>query len=445
MSPALRSVRFVLLFCAGVVSAALPHHRLWAQETPLSPVVQVAVNYAPGKSTMISGFVVAEGRFVLTQASTLDGAYDIAVAFSNSEVLDPVMEHVDERFNVALLRLPGPVKAWLSAASTLPAGETAATVLGAPEAFLVGKASVRLTPIPGLRRWRITPGIPPAFRGAPIVNTAGELLGIAVEEPKGAAVVGVPVSEFLPMVSGRSGAFGATPATPAPAPAPVPVERAAVATELGRPLASLVNARLIAALEPRVQLRLPPEPARGKAAEPASKPVAAAAAMPAAPRHPAAATPTPVASAPIKTGAPAAVPATTSAPRTTAGLASGSLENMAAWEARIRSEPENIDLRFSYADTLLSAGQFLRAVELLEQAQARFPAVPRVYWHLAHAYWQRSMHKDDGSHRRSMEKKSYLKARVAFETFLRMAPQDSRAAEARLRLKLLREADFGRY
>ncbi len=46
----------------------------------LSAVVQVAVNYGPGQSTMISGVIVGEGRFVLTQASVCEGAKDIEVA-----------------------------------------------------------------------------------------------------------------------------------------------------------------------------------------------------------------------------------------------------------------------------------------------------------------------------------------------------------------------------
>ena len=63
----------------------------------LVPVVQVAANYAPGKSTMISGLLVGGGRFVLTQANILNGAYDTAVAFTNTDVLDPVLERFDEQ------------------------------------------------------------------------------------------------------------------------------------------------------------------------------------------------------------------------------------------------------------------------------------------------------------------------------------------------------------
>ena len=74
-------------------------------------VVQVGVNYGPGKSTMISGFLVGGGRFVLTQASILDGAYDTAVAFTNMDVVDPVLERLYERLNIAVLRLPRAMKA----------------------------------------------------------------------------------------------------------------------------------------------------------------------------------------------------------------------------------------------------------------------------------------------------------------------------------------------
>lgn len=101
-------------------------------------------------------------------------------------------------------------------------------------------------------------------------------------------------------------------------------------------------------------------------------------------------------------------------------------------------------LRFGYADELISAGRYERAVELLEQTREQFPSEAQVYWHLGHAYWQQSLHKPDGNRRRSMEKKAFLKTLAAFETFLEMAPDDPRAFQARYRLDLLKRAQFGR-
>lgn len=88
------SGRRTLLLCVTLALALSPIAHAQRDGEALSPVVQVAANYGPGKSTMISGFVVGRGAFVLTQANILDGAYDTAVAFANGDVIDPVVEHV---------------------------------------------------------------------------------------------------------------------------------------------------------------------------------------------------------------------------------------------------------------------------------------------------------------------------------------------------------------
>jgi len=142
---------------------------------------------------------------------------------------------------------------------------------------------------------------------------------------------------------------------------------------------------------------------------------------------------------PASTRATPVAPPTASAPR--AAPPAGTAED---WEVRIRSEPQNVSLRFSYAEQLINRGSIPQAVELLEQAKEQFPSEPQVYWHLAHAYWQNSLHKPDGSRRRSMEMKSYLKTLAAFETFLEMAPDDPQAYQARYRLDVLKRAQFGR-
>ena len=137
---------------------------------PVSPTVQVGVNYGPGRSTMISGVVVGEGKFVLTQADVLEGAREIAVAFTDREVMEPAVERVYRRGNAALLRLPEVVKAEMPLLREFPPGQIKASVVGAPSAFEIAKLYVRLAPIQGAARWRISPELPPAFRGAPIVS-----------------------------------------------------------------------------------------------------------------------------------------------------------------------------------------------------------------------------------------------------------------------------------
>ena len=231
----------------GVAAAATPG--------TLVPVVQVAVNYSPGKSTMISGLLVDGGRFVLTQASILHGAYATAVAFTNTDVLDPVLERLDGRLNIAVLRLPRPVRAEFAAVAELPSGELRATIVGAPTAFETSKLSVFLKPVAGGRRWEIVPAIPLAFRGAPILDSAGRLLGIAVEEPEGTSVVGIPVMELRDLVPGlavrRSSATPAAPVAP-----PARASQSAVV-----PPVSTSNA-VAPAPEPKAEGEPAPPPAR---------------------------------------------------------------------------------------------------------------------------------------------------------------------------------------
>ncbi len=449
----------------------------------LAPVVQVAVNYAPGKSTMISGFLVGGGRFVLTQASILHGAYDTAVAFTNTDVLDPVLERFDGRLNIAVLRLPRPVRAEFAAVAELPSGELRATIVGAPTAFETGKLSVFLKPLAGGRRWEIVPAIPLAFRGAPILDSAGRLLGIAVEEPESTSVVGIPVSELRDLVPDlavrRSSATVAAPAQPParasqsaavpPASASSAARPAAEPKVEGEPAPPPARASQSAAVPPvstSNAVAPAPEPkAEGESElpktvlEPIERPLAGVSASVPAAKVEVQPPPEP---APTVAGRPlpeeveaeegearksAAGSETATTGRSSAKQASSPLPTAAdpgGWEVRIRQDPDDIQLRLRYADALLGAGDYRQTVAVLEKAQQRFPLVPRVYWYLAHAYWHQSLHKPDGGRRRSMEKKAYRKSLAAFETFLALAPDDPRAPEARYRLNLLKQAQYGR-
>ena len=442
------AARRVFLLSTLLVAVAFGVAAAATTET-LAPVVQVAVNYAPGKSTMISGFLVGGGRFVLTQASILHGAYDTAVAFTNTDVLDPVLERFDGRLNIAVLRLPRPVRAEFAAVAELPSGELRATIVGAPTAFETGKLSVFLKPLAGGRRWEIVPAIPLAFRGAPILDSAGRLLGIAVEEPESTSVVGIPVAELRDLVPDlavrRSSATVAAPAQPparasqsaavppvstSNAVAPAPEPKAEGESELPktalepieRPLAG-VSASVPAA---KVEVQPPPEPAPTVGDRPLPEEVEAE-------------------DGKARKSAAGSETATTG--RSSAKQACSPLPTAAdpgGWEVRIRQDPDDLQLRLRYADALLGAGDYRQTVAVLEKAQQRFPLVPRVYWYLAHAYWHQSLHKPDGGRRRSIEKKAYRKSLAAFETFLALAPDDPRAPEARYRLSLLKQAQYGR-
>ena len=434
----------LLVAAAFGVAAAAP------VET-VAPVVQVAVNYAPGKSTMISGLLVGGGRFVLTQANIRHGAYDTVVAFTNTDVLDPVLERFDAQLNVAVLRLPRPVRAEFAAVAELPVGELPATIVGAPTAFRTGKLSVLLKPVTGGRRWEIVPAVPLAFRGAPILDSEGRLLGIAVEEPESTTVVGIPITELGDLVPGLSvQRLNASPAAPAPEPArasqpevaPPASESKTVAPPeskpegeseppreapepVGLPLTELPVPNLAAGVE----VRPPPKPAPAVTGEPVveAEEVAEEEEKP----------------APQPAAGPNTAPTVRSSEEQAAATNPGAADP-GVWEARIRQDPDDPQLRFRYAEASLGAGDYRKAVEVLEKAQQRFPLVPRVYWYLAHGYWHQSLHNPDGRRRRSMENKTYRKSLAAFETFLALAPNDPRAPEARYRLNLLKQAQYGR-
>ena len=436
-----------------LVAAALGVAAAAPVET-VAPVVQVAVNYAPGKSTMISGLLVGGGRFVLTQADILHEAYDAVVAFTNTDVLDPVLERFDEQLNVAVLRLPRAVRAEFAAVAELPVGELPATIVGAPTAFRTGKLSVLLKPVTAGRRWEIVPAVPLAFRGAPILDSEGRLLGIAVEEPESTTVVGIPITELADLIPGlavqRLNAVPASPAASAPKPAqasqpelapPASGSKTVAPPEskpegeseppreapepVGLPLTQLPVPNSAAGVE----VRPPPKPApavTGEAVVEAEE-VAAEEEKP----------------APQPAAGPKPAPAVRSSEKQAAATNPGAADP-GVWEARIRQDPDDPQLRFRYAEARLSAGDYWKAVEVLEKAQQRFPLVPRVYWYLAHGYWHQSLHNPDGRRRRSMENKTYRKSLAAFETFLTLAPNDPRAPEARSRLNLLKQAQYGR-
>jgi hypothetical protein len=82
-------------------------------------------------------------------------------------------------------------------------------------------------------------------------------------------------------------------------------------------------------------------------------------------------------------------------------------------------------------------------VKLLEEACKQFPDEMQLHYHLGFAYWYKAAFKPDGTLRKTMERAPYRKARQEFETFLKQAPNDPRAADARVRLDILRRAQYG--
>lgn len=540
-------------FLVAAVSAAVAPAR--PQTASVSPVVQVAVNYGPGKSAMISGVVVGEGDMVLTQASVLKGAREIVVALTNTDILDAEVLRVNTALNVALVRLEKRVPAEFPVMTEVPPGTVSAVIQGCPEAFQIAKSYVKLVPAPPGNTWVLQPTVPPSFRGAPILSASGTLLGLVVESE--GQFIGRPFAQLAAFVRGEPGTasrLGENPARPVvpgaqtsapplPAARPLPpgaaaesrerrpeaprkqkveeteapaapplvppaperpavqpprnqtgAERASAEPAVEKPadwpdesvrlLQPATAAKVLTpaakalvesapALPPAVLaapfLALPPTGLARTLERPAPPPVPrqeppAEAARPAAegaveePRaEPTPALPQPVAAAkrnipatereaePPAKRPPGRIPESrvaTAQPQRPSGGPPETDPVIAQWHARLAAEPENLELRFQFAQALMQGHRYSEAVALLEQVQAAHPRIAIVYWHLGQALWQQGIRKKDGSTRRSMDRTAYRRTIAAFEEFVNLAPADPLADTARVLLSRLRSADM---
>jgi hypothetical protein len=400
----------------------------------VSPIVQVGINYGPGKSTMVSGFLVAEGRLVMTQANLLEGAREIAVALSNTDVLDAEVERIDAGLNVAWLRVPHRARAELTPMPDLPAGEISAKVVGSPTAFHASTINVRLVPSGDPPRWKIEPPLAPAFRGAALLSISGTLLGIAIQQAGNGAIVGLPSAQFAalwPELGGEAAAEARqvqvpNPTSQVPGSGPQsPKSDSGVEEVPAPPALSGIDAgpssrRVTAMLADLPPWSIPMIDLTSAKASPAPS-------APAGPVSGQSATAQPQAAAHPPTPAPAPAPA----PR---HVVSG-----AAAAGEPAAQPETLEAFIKSAEALTEKARFYEAVEVLDKAREKYPRAPDVYWHLAHAYWQQALHKRDGQRRASMEAGAYRKSMAAFEVFLKIAPNDPRAPQARYRLESLRK------
>jgi outer membrane protein assembly factor BamD (BamD/ComL family) len=102
-----------------------------------------------------------------------------------------------------------------------------------------------------------------------------------------------------------------------------------------------------------------------------------------------------------------------------------------------------LDTFLQQAADYMQSKAYPKAVDTLEEALRQHPDEAKLYFQLALAYWYKALQKPDGSRRTTMEKTSYHKAVKAFQTFLERAPNDPLANEARMRLTVLRNAQYG--
>jgi hypothetical protein len=236
--------------------------------------------------------------------------------------------------------------------------------------------------------------LPAHFRGGPLLDRQDRLIGILIQEREDAALVGIPLVVFAGAISPRPSSAPAAAENAgmvaASGPAPVP----------GEPRFSLPD------------LRLPlPAPATGWMWADASPPP-----VPPAP----ALAPTPI--QPVNSGDAAAFVPASSPP------------------APVSNPVEKAILA---AADQIQKKEYINAVTTLEDALKAYPDQPQLHYHLAFAYWCRAALKPDGKLRGNMDPSFYRKTIAEFETFLKQAPADPRAADTRVRLDLLRRAKPG--
>jgi TolA-binding protein len=156
--------------------------------------------------------------------------------------------------------------------------------------------------------------------------------------------------------------------------------------------------------------------------------------------------PATVASAPPPTNA---VPPVTPPPATSSGSAfdSRAKDNpskvVAVSNVEAKTTPRDVNAFLQEAAELMQKKDYAKAVDTLEEAVRVHPEAANLNFQLALAYWYKALQKPDGSRRTTMEKASYHKAIKSFQTFLEKAPNDPLANEARMRLTVLRNAQYG--
>jgi TolA-binding protein len=486
------------LFLASVLTLALSGPvRAQAQE-PTSGIVQVAVSYGPKQEAYFSGVVVGDGRMILTDAAGTAKAREIAIAFSDGEVLETVMAQIQYFNHVAMLPMTSrhgqvvplsPLGREIS-----PQGDVEAVLGGAPKSFQVDRRPVHLHPVGSgsTLRWQITPPPPAQFRGGPVLSSQGQLIAMVVLED--GALVGMPLgNEMVAMVDVSAGpspainaavkapdhpttepttapksAEGRTVTPPADVKAentdrpreeakPAPVEASVKTSDkpAAVPADSLTSVFKDAAIAPlHVEAPVVPRPPPA-----ASGPTVPSVNVPLPPIRAAwawkAAVPPPAAAAPAaqvaKQVAPAAPPQQTpppdvrveaknNPPKVTLGAptATASADSKSSETARL-----DVDTFLHQAADLMQKKDYPKAVDTLEEALRVHPEAANLHFQLALAYWYKALQKPDGTRRTSMEKGSYHKAMKSFETFLEKAPNDPLANEARMRLTVLRNAQYG--
>jgi hypothetical protein len=475
---------------------------LCAQEPP-SGIVQVAVNYGPRQDAFFTGVVVGDGRMILTDGAAAARAREIAIAFSDGEILETVMAQIQFFNHIAVLPMAGHHGQIVSLAplarDTAPQADVEAVAGGAPKAFQVDRRVVHLHPVGAgaALRWQITPAVPAEYRGGPLLSTQGQLIAMIVQE--GETLVGMPLGEMLAMVEVAAAPAAPIPLTrPAAKPPAEPEVKPAAAEPVRmakttppadeKPAIRQPTPSAPPAVETKIAENKPPAITPEKSDKAVKTPPAAPSAAPPAARPDTPPTEDALSSV-FKDSAigalhmevpvvpKASAPKTSVPPVVAVNLPLRPIRSAWVWKAAVPPPPEAATVKVAQAappepsktaqppgedakptasatprdlqELVAAASDFMqkkeypKAVDALEAALQQHPEAVTLHFQLALAYWYKALQKPDGSPRSSMEKTAYHKAIKSFETFLEKAPNDPLAAAARMRLTVLRNAQFG--
>ncbi len=404
----------------------------------LAFVVQVAVHYGPQRDALLSGVVAADGRTILTDPGSLEGAQEISVAFTDLEVLDADARPGSPTVAIGIVDLRqahGPKATFVPADTAV--GELEALAGGAPESFRLATTPVRLRPMRGTgaqMRWDITPVLPTYYRGGALLDAQGRVLGLIVRERDSGIMVGVPLRVFADLAGvnlARAGAAAQPALVPRIPEAPLPLRGRPAGVE-SQPAPSETRAR--AGSQPPAPRKVePPTPVVRYLELPLAPPATGWVWRSAAPPPPqvarASSEPPPIAGKPAS-------------PETAAPSAGG---GSTPPERQAVPEPgEDVLRRIRWANEQNQYGNRAGAVASLEDALKTYPDQPVLYYHLGFAYWSLAFYDSQGHPRKTMERGAYRKAVRAFESFLsRASPDDPKVSDAKAKLELLRGARFG--
>ena len=213
--PSTMRLTFSIAFLAALVPSFLVAQKTHEPDTTAifehakaATVVVLAGEGAGRLNSIATGVVISKDGEILTALHAIKGAAEVQVRMANGEVFDRVeMLGADERRDIAAIKISA------GNLPTLTPGNTEALTQGSP-VFAVSNAeglkwsatsgiisAVRpADEVPGagsgFRLLQFTAPVAPGASGGPLINGAGELIGI-ITSGKGSAAFAVPIDSVI--------------------------------------------------------------------------------------------------------------------------------------------------------------------------------------------------------------------------------------------------------